>query len=68
MTYENVNCSYMRTRFKLGAPLLFNGTRYKDKTDREKDQEKIVSDWILQFENKVKIYLKDDKSGFDMST
>jgi hypothetical protein len=36
----------MRTTFKLGAPLDINGTRYKSKDDRPKEQDVFVENFI----------------------
>jgi hypothetical protein len=40
-TFDN-RVEYMRTTFRLGAPLDINGTRYLNKEDRKKEQENFV--------------------------
>lgn len=52
----------MRANFKLGAPLDFNGTRYKDKTDRKEEQEDIVEKWIGSFSDLANNYLAESYS------
>jgi len=44
-TYNN-KVEFMRTTFRLGAPLDINGTRYLFKDDREDEQEEYVEAFI----------------------
>ena len=43
---DNNRIEFMRTTFRLGAPLDINGTRYKYKDDRGDEQDKYVEDFI----------------------
>ena len=43
---DNNRIEFMRTTFRLSAPLDINGTRYKYKDDRADEQDKYVEDFI----------------------
>lgn len=65
-TYNN-RVEFMRTTFRLGAPLDINGTRYLYKDDREDEQEEYVEAFIESIQKNITEQFPPDETGFEVS-
>lgn len=55
-----LNCTFMRTTFRVGMPLEINGKRFRSKWDQEWKQKRIIEKWIGEMSDKLKEQIAED--------
>uniref|UniRef100_A0A7S3CP63 SSD domain-containing protein n=1 Tax=Strombidium rassoulzadegani TaxID=1082188 RepID=A0A7S3CP63_9SPIT len=53
VTSENLTVSYMRSLLTFGTPLEFDGTTYKNSSDREEEQDAVVKEFSIAVRDEV---------------
>ena len=61
---SKLNCSYMRSTFRVGMPLDIDGVRFKSRWDREHRQKAIIEDWIVKIQKQLEDQVKDGEFKF----